>query len=353
MSLLFIGIALFSFAATAVGVPFFRAFVLKKGVIDTPNERSSHTIPTPRGGGLVMAAAILLGYIAGGVLAGYSISAGYLIGAALVIGISILDDIYSLPSPLRFGIHFIAATTVIYLEKPFAGIEIPLSENVFSFGWAAIPLTVLWIVWLTNAYNFMDGIDGIAGIQAVAAGLGWAIFLYPKDLSGPAQLAAVTAAAAMGFLIHNWQPAKIFMGDAGSAFLGFTFAVMPLIFGSLDPKIDAFLPLIAIGMVWPFFFDSVYTLVRRVLRLEPVWRAHRSHLYQKMVISGMSHRSVTTLYGAFAIITALIFGICYRLKNGITIGIALCAVEAVFLIVFVHFRVSRERERPRVQTDET
>jgi UDP-N-acetylmuramyl pentapeptide phosphotransferase/UDP-N-acetylglucosamine-1-phosphate transferase len=152
----------------------------------------------------------------------------------------------------------------------------------------------------------MDGIDGIAGIQALTAGFGWMLVGKFLGLETIGFYGGVIALSSLGFLILNWQPAKIFMGDVGSAFLGYSFAVMPLLenadsVGYIQSR--RILPFIALIIVGLFVFDTVFTFVRRVFNKEKVWEAHRGHIYQRLVISGFSHQSVAILYGLISILT--------------------------------------------------
>ena len=150
---------------------------------------------------------------------------------------------------------------------------------------------MLWI----NAYNFMDGIDGLAGSQTVVAGLGW---LVPGGIVGLPIFGVLVAGSSLGFLGHNWPPTRIFMGDVGSVFLGFTLAVLAVIGGLAHPR----LPLAGLLVVWPFVFDTTFTIVRRLRRGENIFAAHRSHLYQRLVIAGYSQRAVTLLYAGLALV---------------------------------------------------
>ena len=166
-------------------------------------------------------------------------------------------------------------------------------------------ITWLWIVGLTNAYNFMDGSDGMAGSQAVIAGLGWACLGWLADFPLLADLSLLLAVGSLGFLPHNWPPARIFMGDVGSAFLGYSFAVLPLLglraggpLASLSPILGLLLRLAVC------LRHRVLTFLRRLRRGENVLAAHRSHLYQRLIIAGYSHRFVLLLYSGLAIIGA-------------------------------------------------
>ena len=154
---------------------------------------------------------------------------------------------------------------------------------------------------MTNAFNFMDGIDGIAGITAAVAGAAIAAAAGCLGLGPVAAVGLAFAGASIGFLTSNWPPARIFMGDVGSAFCGFLIAALPLLGGETHgPR----LAIVAAVAMWPFIFDTAFTLCRRAARGENVFKAHRSHLYQRLVIAGWSHRAVSTLYGGLSAMAA-------------------------------------------------
>ena len=271
------------------------------GMIDTPNARSSHALPTPRGGGLAIVIVVILAATLAVVLHPESLwpVVGVAVGALLVAAVSWMDDIRSLKNSIRLTVHSIAAIGATALLGPVTQVELG-SLATIDLGLAAWPLTLLWIVGLTNAFNFMDGIDGIAGVTAVAAGLAIAAaagFFHAAAIAG---ISAALAAAALGFLSCNWPPAKIFMGDVGSAFCGFLLAVLPL---AVPDQVPQTLP-IAVVALWPFIFDTAYTIVRRLRKRENIFEPHRSHLYQRLTIAGWSHRTVSSLYGCLAALSA-------------------------------------------------
>jgi UDP-N-acetylmuramyl pentapeptide phosphotransferase/UDP-N-acetylglucosamine-1-phosphate transferase len=271
-----------------------RRYALRKELIDIPNERSSHTHPIPRGGGLAIAA-ITLGalvfYWLFNPVWPWKVTVAYGSGAGLVATVSWVDDLRSIPNRLRFAAHSLAAVLAIIGLGHWAKISIPLLGQV-HLGWLGLPVTFIWVVGLTNAYNFMDGIDGIAGGQAVVAGVGWAIVGLLMDLPFVFIFAGLLASTALGFLFHNRPPARIFLGDVGSAFLGFSFACLAIAGASREPS----LAIAGVLLVWPFVFDTLFTFFRRLKNRENVFAAHRSHLYQRLVISGYSHQTVTLLY---------------------------------------------------------
>jgi len=324
------------FAVSFWGVKLFRRWSLGRRLLDIPNERSSHSVPTPRGGGLVICAVssltfLLYSYWADGLY--YWV---YFVGAALVAGISLLDDLKPQSPFLRFFCHSLAAGLAIYFLGGFEIFWIPF-YGIVEVGAFGDLLAFLWILWFINAYNFMDGIDGIAATQSITAGAGWFLAGILFGVEAVSFYGGVLAVSSFGFLLLNWQPAKIFMGDVGSAFLGYTFAVMPLLAVKRmeNPTAESILPWIAVFFVWFFFFDSVLTFLRRLFRGAKVWQPHREHIYQKLVISGLSHSNVTILYGAASLmlvgIQVLALYYSWNLERTILGAVVL---ETILLVVF-------------------
>jgi UDP-N-acetylmuramyl pentapeptide phosphotransferase/UDP-N-acetylglucosamine-1-phosphate transferase len=226
-------------------------------------------------------------------------------GAGLIAVVSWVDDFRSISNRFRFAVHSLAAILAIITLGYWTDIIVPVLGNA-HIGWLGLPITFLWIVGLTNAYNFMDGIDGIAGGQAVVAGFGWVILGVMTDQSFVGTLGGLLAATSLGFILHNWPPARIFMGDVGSAFLGFSFACLAVMGANREPS----LAIAGVLLVWPFVFDTLFTFFRRLKNGENVFTAHRSHLYQRLVVSGYTHRTVTLLYlglDALGLLLALLF----------------------------------------------
>jgi UDP-N-acetylmuramyl pentapeptide phosphotransferase/UDP-N-acetylglucosamine-1-phosphate transferase len=260
--------------------------------IDVPNQRSSHTRATLRGGGLVIVAGFLLG-LALWVANGGSLSPralGWLAGAVLVASVSFVDDLRSLPAIPRLLTHLLGAAVLTV-----AGVqdrELPVL--------VALPLAFVYVTLLTNVYNFMDGIDGLASAQAIVAGV--ALALAGSAVKNPVVEVggALLAAASAGFLVFNLPPARLFMGDVGSTFLGFSFAGLTLL-GNLGVGGGRLPPEFGVVVLAPFLFDSLVTLTRRLVRGERWYAAHRSHYYQRLVKRGLSHAQVTSLYAGLAI----------------------------------------------------
>ncbi len=331
---------LFVFVGAYLGVLVFRVWSLKNNILDVPNERSSHTNPTPRGGGLVIVLAILFAYVFYNKITGRNFSGSYLLGASIIALISWLDDLFTISFVWRFLVQSLSAILIISTLGYFKEIYFPFSGN-FDLRIFGLVITFIWIVWLTNAFNFMDGIDGLAGMQAVTAGVGWLIVGKVSGFEEASILGGVLAFSSFGFLIQNWYPAKVFMGDVGSAFLGFNFAVLPLIAGRDRAEADSilpFLPLISVSLVWLFLFDTVLTFFRRLFKGEKVWQAHREHIYQKLVISGYTHRFVSVLYGATSVltITFLIYAL-QRKENSIIGLIFFLFLQSVCILGVLYF----------------
>ena len=237
---------------------------------DHPNERSLHATPTPRIGGL----GIGLGVAAGAFVAGSGkVETGLLLVAFALLVLSLADDVRSLPASLRLGAHLAAAIAAALLVAP-------------GLGPGGLVAAVLAIAWSANLFNFMDGADGLAGGMAA---LGFAFLGVAAGSFGEIALATtcmLLAAASAGFLAHNFPPARVFMGDAGSIPLGFLAAALGLsgwVAGAWPP----WFPFLVFS---PFAVDATFTLLRRAAARERVWQAHRSHLYQRLVLSGWSHR---------------------------------------------------------------
>lgn len=258
-------------------------------VMDHPNERSLHTSPVPRTGGIGIVLGIVLGealawWLAGGLVAGRAIAGCVL----LVFAVSLLDDIRGLAPLPRLLVQLLAAALLTAwgvapaaLALPGATVTLPPVVSVL-FG-------VLLLVWMTNLYNFMDGMDGLAGGMGA---IGFATLAVLALLGGDARLAltgAIVSAACGGFLLFNFPPARIFMGDAGSSVLGFLAAGL-----GLAADRGGSIPLWATLLVFsPFIVDATLTLLRRAAAREPVWKAHRSHLYQRLARLGWGHRRTT------------------------------------------------------------
>jgi len=286
--------------AAYFGVAGVRAWSERRKLFDIPNERSSHVEPTPSGGGVAIVVVTLTFYLSASYIVPGTFSWGYFAGAMLIASISLIDDVYTIPMRWRLLTHAGAAVLLIADRGWWHFLYLPGFDVFVDLHAAGAVLTFLWIVGLVTAYNFMDGIDGMAGVQAVVAAAGWMAVGWLTGSAAAFYLGGALLFSSLGFLIHNWQPARIFMGDVGSAFLGFSFAAIPLLANTGVDDTDKLLPTAAVLFVWFFVFDGVVTFIRRAFREAKPWRPHREHLYQRLVLSGLSHAAVSTLYGVLA-----------------------------------------------------
>jgi UDP-N-acetylmuramyl pentapeptide phosphotransferase/UDP-N-acetylglucosamine-1-phosphate transferase len=310
---LFLISALVSFA---LGRPI-RTMLRRLKAMDLPNERSSHLRATPRGGGIGFIVTWMVGCLAwlslhmGGrdLLGPYLV---LLVSSLFISGISLWDDFHNIGVGIRMAFHLACTAAVIVAFGWFKKVDIgwPVLSNGTS-----LLVTVLWVAGLTNVFNFMDGIDGIAGLQGVIAGSAWCVAGVLIGVPSVSAMSALLAGGGAGFLLHNWSPAKIFMGDVGSAFFGFVLGVFPLVAlrglpTNANPAVIGRLPVFAVLVVWPFVADGAFTFCRRLFKGEPVWKPHRSHFYQRLVQAGLSHSTVASYYGVWAV-TCSVAGLFY------------------------------------------
>jgi Fuc2NAc and GlcNAc transferase len=266
-----------------------RRYALKSALIDVPNDRSSHSRPMPRGGGLAIAVSwfsVLAGLLLVGRLDPWT-GLALLVGGVLVAAVGWLDDRYRLAAWVRAGVHAVAAAWAVWCLGGLPSVRIGF--DAWWLGWAGSILAVVGLVWLTNLYNFMDGIDGLAGGEAVVVGLIGGGLAAAAGAEGLALVATSLAAAAGGFMVFNWPPATIFMGDVGSGLLGYAFGVMAL----ASERADAVPLLVWMLLLAVFIVDATATLIARLWKRERWYEAHRSHAYQRAVQAGASHRQVT------------------------------------------------------------
>lgn len=332
-----ISLAAAAFLVSVLTNAFLLRFLRKRNVLDIPNERSSHTQPTPRGGGNgILAGVILSGAIYCIYAQDYSLA--LILGLSLIIGIvGLVDDIKrGLHTGLRFAIQLACAGILMYKLGPIDVLPFPHPLDI-SLHWWGYLFGVVWLVGVTNIFNFLDGIDGYAGIQSLLAG--WALAVV--DWGGPVGMIGLfIAAASLGFLFFNWHPAKIFMGDVGSSFLGFLFAALPFYIQS-QTRTDFFF---ATGIfLWFFLSDGVFTMIRRVLKGEKIWIAHRSHLYQRLVISGLSHSRVVEFVLMLYVVLFAVF--YYYFINTTTLMHWQTITAGILLfVVYLLFTLYREKK---------
>ncbi len=318
------------FVAAWTGTALLRRYG-KHRLLDVPNERSSHARPVPRGGGV----AIVLAFLAGVALLWWqgsvstALAAALLGGGGLVAAIGFWDDHVDLPAHVRLALHAAAAAWAVALLGPVQ--HVPIGDATWTApGWFAWPVSLVAIVWLLNLYNFMDGIDGIAAGEAVSVSLAALIAAHLVGAALPGL--ALLAAASAGFLVLNWPPARVFMGDAGSGFLGYAFAVYLLLSANADARfVWVWVVLLAV-----FWVDATVTLVRRATAGERWYAAHRTHAYQHAAARCGRHLPVTLAVIAINLLVLLPLTIAAVIWPGHAhvIAAAAAAVLASVAIVF-------------------
>ena len=269
--------------ATVIATGFVLKFLRRHAIVDRPNERSSHSGLTPRGGGIAVIAVLAVAWV---FLAPEAYrNEIYTVAVTLLVlaGVSWIDDLRSLSPGIRLVVQLTAILPMIYWLSDKASVF----QNVIPTPFDLVLAGVIWI-WFINLFNFMDGIDGISGVEAASIGGGIALIAtFNSDTGIDPSLAAAVSAAAVGFLCWNWHPAKIFLGDVGSVPLGYLLGWLLLNLASGGAW--------AAAVILPLYYltDATITLARRALRGEKVWQAHREHFYQRAVQNGRSHATVS------------------------------------------------------------
>lgn len=317
---------------------FMRVYALKKNIIDNPNERSSHSIPTPRGGGV----AVVVSYILGVMLLIYLDYLSQHVGLTLIVSgfiialLGFFDDHGHINSMFRLAIHFMVAIGVVVSLGGFSEVKI---LNNFLLGFSANIIAVLFLVWLLNLYNFMDGINGIASVEAITTLMSMAVIYFIFNIQLNIEILWLLSACAFGFLLWNFPKAKIFMGDACSGFLGLTLGILALI--ALKENLALFCAwIICLGV---FIVDATFTLIRRVSSGYKMYDAHRSHSYQILSRKWNSHTPVTLLVAGINILWLL--PVAYwtvTLSNYPEIGVVIAYLPLIMIVIYSKAGVSDE-----------
>jgi UDP-N-acetylmuramyl pentapeptide phosphotransferase/UDP-N-acetylglucosamine-1-phosphate transferase len=313
-----VGAGVVAWLGTYALIPLLRS----AAVLDRPNQRSLHDSPTPRGGGIAVVVAVLAAWLllmaAGAVPARLIV---VLLGAALLATVSWLDDLRGLSPAIRLAAQLVAVGLGLSAVAPTGAVF-----QTWLPAWLDLAAAALVWIWFVNLFNFMDGSDGLAGSEAAAIGLGLALFaaIGVGHDPGLATLAAAIAAAAIGFLVWNWAPARIFLGDVGSVPLGYLLGFLLLLVATRGHwRISLILPLY-------FLADATITLLRRLGRSERVWQPHREHFYQRAVQRGLGHADVA---GRVIAANAILVGCGWAAENGW--GLAALAIAVVVVLVLL------------------
>jgi len=329
-----IGLFVVALLLTGLLTGWLRRYALAASLIDIPNARSSHQMPTPRGGGLSIVVVFLLGLLS---LFGLdlltSASLWALLGAGSIVAITgFLDDHGHIAARWRLLVHFSAAAWGLYCLGGLPPLILPGLDGVaLGLGWLGQILAVLYLVWLLNLYNFMDGIDGLASIEAITVSLGAALlYALQVEASNLWIVPVFLAITVSGFLVWNFPPAKIFMGDAGSGFLGMVLGLLSIQAGWIESSfLWSWLILLAV-----FITDATWTLFRRLFRGDKVYEAHCSHAYQYAARFYGSHKKVSLVVAAINLVWLLPLALGVGLMQiNIGLGLLLAYVPLMFLAI--------------------
>lgn len=305
-----------------------RHYALRRSVLDIPNARSSHTVPTPRGGGVAIVLSFLVA-LPGLVLLGsldMSLMWALLGAGAWIATLGFLDDHGHIAARWRLLGHFAGAAWVLFWLGGMPPVE--AFGGALDFGWMGYGVVAVGLVWLLNLYNFMDGIDGIASVEAICVCLGGALLYWLSDHPSLVWLPLLLALAVSGFLYWNFPPARIFMGDAGSGFLGMALGILALQAGWEMPEL-LWAWLILLGV---FIVDATTTLLHRLLRGERIYEAHCSHAYQFAARQYGRHIPVTLTVAGLNLLWLLPLAILVTLRwvDGI-VGLLLAYIPLLLL----------------------
>jgi Fuc2NAc and GlcNAc transferase len=314
------------------------ALLVWHGVMDLPNARSSHSVPVPRGGGVGIVVVFLsaVGWLLLRQVIPSKLAWALLGGGVAIAVVGLADDRFKLAPWPRLVVHSLAAAWAVWSLDPIHRFQLGTSSSVEV--WVSRGVAFIGLIWLTNLFNFMDGIDGLAGTEAVCVSGFGAVLLFLNGLPSYARLSWTLAAASMGFLVWNWPPAKIFMGDVGSGFLGFTLGTLALFSSKAGPE-----------LAWPwlillaaFLVDATVTLLRRIVSRARWHEAHRSHAYQHAALATGSHAKVTLAVAAINL--GWLFPLAWAAMRYPVVAPALAAVAVIPLwCIAIRFEGGLER----------
>lgn len=310
---------LLAFGIALLVTPLVRKWAFKCGALDRPNRRKVHELLMPRLGGL----AIYLSFVAAVMITNQEVARqaiGLIIGGSLIVLLGVIDDTRGVSPRIKLAGQVLAAFAVIPFGLKVEFITNPLSTQMIALGWFSIPVTVLWLVSVTNAVNLIDGLDGLAGGTTFIALLTLAATVWIEvaraGSSSPGQevaviLALILAGAIFGFLRYNFYPARIFLGDSGSMFLGYSVAVLAIMGLAKGPTfISVIIPVVILGIP---LLDTIFAVVRRYCGRRPILQPDKEHLHHRLIEMGLSHRqavlciyAVNIVLGLSAIVLTLI-----------------------------------------------
>ena len=320
-----------------VGVGKLIGVLLNRQMVDRPNERSLHKGVVPRGGGLIIMVLLGLATLVLALLTEQNVF--YATVFLYLLCWSLLgwtDDRLDLSAGLRFFAQAVFAGLLIYM---FGYVdEIVLSQEiVVHLGLFGIAASLIGIVWLANLYNFMDGMDGLTASQTIIAAITLSVWFYQLGHDGLFYLCVILASSTYGFLLWNWHPAKIFMGDVGSIGIGAFFALL-IIVGVTQYEIPV---LSFVILLSAYIYDASYTLFARLLRREKIWEAHRSHHYQRLASLGFAHQKIVLCMITIMLISSLIASITVQYHDIVWLGMVFIMVVLVLCSMILNHLEAR------------
>lgn len=316
------------------------SILLRYQIVDTPNDRSMHLGSVPRGGGMVIVACLVLALVAVGI-----VSQRYQVFGALTIlvlawaALSAWDDRRDLSARKRILFQLCFALLSIFALGHVSSVQISSTGFVLLFGFGGV-VTFIGIIWLANLYNFMDGMDGLAATQTIVAGLTLAFWFWQAGDPQLGLVCLVLSAASYGFLLHNWQPAKIFMGDVGSVTIGAFFALM-IVFANTRYQIPVLSFVLLFGV---FVFDASVTMLSRIMRREKIWLPHRTHFYQRLGLAGVGHSMVVVAATILMVFCSMIASYTVIDHDRIVSGSIVVLLVLIFAAGFVVFKETQEHK---------
>ncbi|WP_174728950.1 glycosyltransferase family 4 protein [Mesobacillus harenae] len=316
-----------SFVTVLIITPLVIKFAVKIGATDKPNHRKVHQKVMPRLGGLAIFIGVVAGYFASGLYSERILTIS--LGAILIIAVGILDDLYELSAKVKFSGQILIAILIVSSGLTIDFLTIPFIVERMELGWLAYPITVFWIVGITNAVNLIDGLDGLAaGISTI----GLAAIAILAGLSGKGlilTLSLIVLASTLGFLFYNFHPAKIFMGDTGALFLGYSISILSLL--GLYKSVTLFSIIIPIIILGVPVFDTTFAIIRRLINKQPISAPDKSHLHHRIMELGLSHRNtVLVIYGL-----GILFSVAAILLSSAELWVSLIILFVLFIVLHI------------------
>tara|TARA_B110000261_G_scaffold157402_1_gene192382 strand:- start:387 stop:1406 length:1020 start_codon:yes stop_codon:yes gene_type:complete len=316
-----------SFIVSLVTIKASIILLKKTRTIDIPNERSSHSIPTPKGAGLGIIATLLIVYYTF-----FPLTDFWFIGSIVILAVlSFINDNKQISIIIRLIIQMVLTIIILNLWPPLQ--QTMLLSNIIPF-WLGNIIIILIVIWLINLFNFMDGIDGISGTQCIiiGVGVGVSIMFSQEEYKLEQLFAGFMAGSCLAFLVWNWSPAKVFLGDAGSIPLGFINAILILLLCKNG------LWYVAIIINNYYFFDASITLLRRIRMKQKPWKAHKEHFYQKAIQNGYSHSEVCKIIAIHGIVLICLSSLASLKPNLIIISFSLVisSLSTIYLLYYLN-----------------